>query len=274
VWGRGWLLRDLATAATTHQKRGDAQSGDMSGLSGEQGETVSLALQAAPAAIRRLIELTSSRDERVASVACNAVLYWALGSPRECELAQPWAKVDRNAYNAEELDPIERGLSLVLQQLRGPQVSHPNVIPPRAQAVSPDALQGRLASDLVQQIWAKTGLPIDQLLPQIAQHLPGVVDRMTPGGQQPRPAICSKPAWLSSRTGRRRRPKPFHRPGARDEAKPTVLFTIRRPLRGRAEPPRLWPLAPTCTRLLCLAVPADARAGEDVGPVRVRIPFV
>jgi hypothetical protein len=30
-----------------------------------------------------------------------------------------------------------------------------------------------LASDLVQQISAKTGLPIDQLLPQIAGHLPG-----------------------------------------------------------------------------------------------------
>jgi uncharacterized protein YidB (DUF937 family) len=53
------------------------------------------------------------------------------------------------------------------------------------QPVAPDALHGILGSDLVQQISAKTGLPTDQLLPQIAQHLPGVVDGMTPGGQLP-----------------------------------------------------------------------------------------
>src|SRR5215472_5506489 len=51
------------------------------------------------------------------------------------------------------------------------------------QAVAPDALHGILGSDLVQQISAKTGLPIDQLLPQIAQHLPGLVDGMTPDGK-------------------------------------------------------------------------------------------
>ncbi|HTV44879.1 MAG TPA: YidB family protein [Stellaceae bacterium] len=53
------------------------------------------------------------------------------------------------------------------------------------QAVDPDALHGILGSDLVQQIAAKTGLPIDQLLPQIAQHLPQLVDHMTPDGQVP-----------------------------------------------------------------------------------------
>ena len=53
------------------------------------------------------------------------------------------------------------------------------------QAVSPDALHGILGSDLVQQIAAKTGLPIEQLLPQIAQHLPQLVDGMTPNGQVP-----------------------------------------------------------------------------------------
>jgi uncharacterized protein YidB (DUF937 family) len=53
------------------------------------------------------------------------------------------------------------------------------------QAVAPDALHGILGSDLVQQMAAKTGLPIDQLLPQIAQHLPGLVDHMTPDGQLP-----------------------------------------------------------------------------------------
>ena len=53
------------------------------------------------------------------------------------------------------------------------------------QPVAPDALHGILGNDVVQQISAKTGMPIDQLLPQIAQHLPGVVDGMTPGGQIP-----------------------------------------------------------------------------------------
>ena len=53
------------------------------------------------------------------------------------------------------------------------------------QPVAPDALGGILGSDLVQQISAKTGLPIAQLLPQIAQHLPGLVDGMTPNGQMP-----------------------------------------------------------------------------------------
>ena len=53
------------------------------------------------------------------------------------------------------------------------------------QPVAPDALHGILGSDLVQQIAAKTGLPVDQLLPQIAQHLPGLVDHLTPDGQPP-----------------------------------------------------------------------------------------
>jgi uncharacterized protein YidB (DUF937 family) len=53
------------------------------------------------------------------------------------------------------------------------------------QAVAPDALHGILGSDVVQQISAKTGLPVEQVLPQIAQHLPGVVDGMTPNGQVP-----------------------------------------------------------------------------------------
>lgn len=53
------------------------------------------------------------------------------------------------------------------------------------QAVAPDALHGILGGDVMQQISAKTGLPIAELLPQIAQHLPGLVDGMTPNGQLP-----------------------------------------------------------------------------------------
>ena len=53
------------------------------------------------------------------------------------------------------------------------------------QPVPADALHGVLGSDLVQQIAAKTGLPIDQLLPQIASHLPQLVNEMTPNGEVP-----------------------------------------------------------------------------------------
>lgn len=53
------------------------------------------------------------------------------------------------------------------------------------QPISADAVHGILGSDLVQQIAAKTGLPVDQLLPQIAEHLPQVVDGMTPNGEVP-----------------------------------------------------------------------------------------
>ena len=40
-----------------------------------------LARQAAPKAVRRLIELMGSEDERVAAVACNAILDRAFGKP-------------------------------------------------------------------------------------------------------------------------------------------------------------------------------------------------
>jgi uncharacterized protein YidB (DUF937 family) len=53
------------------------------------------------------------------------------------------------------------------------------------QTVAPDALHSILGSDLVQQISAKTGLPLETLLPQIAQHLPGLVDGITPDGRVP-----------------------------------------------------------------------------------------
>jgi uncharacterized protein YidB (DUF937 family) len=53
------------------------------------------------------------------------------------------------------------------------------------QPVAADALHDVLGSDLVQQIAAKTGLPVEQLLPQIAEHLPQLVDGMTPNGEVP-----------------------------------------------------------------------------------------
>ncbi|MBV8739408.1 MAG: DUF937 domain-containing protein [Alphaproteobacteria bacterium] len=53
------------------------------------------------------------------------------------------------------------------------------------QSVEPQALHNVLGSDLVQQIAAKTGLPVEQLLPQIAEHLPQLVDHLTPNGEVP-----------------------------------------------------------------------------------------
>jgi hypothetical protein len=59
------------------------QSGNPSGHSGEYGDAMWLARQAAPSAVLRLVELIHSDDERVAAVACNAILDRAFGKPRE-----------------------------------------------------------------------------------------------------------------------------------------------------------------------------------------------
>jgi hypothetical protein len=57
------------------------QSGNPSGHSGEYGQAMRLARQAAPYAVHRLIALMDSEDERVAAVACNAILDRAFGKP-------------------------------------------------------------------------------------------------------------------------------------------------------------------------------------------------
>jgi len=59
------------------------RSGNPSGHSGEYGDAMRLARQAAPDAVRRLIELMLSEDERVAAAACNAILDRAFGKPKE-----------------------------------------------------------------------------------------------------------------------------------------------------------------------------------------------
>ena len=60
-------------------------------------------------------------------------------------------------------------------------------------SVAPDQLHGALGSDLVQQLAQRTGLPIEQLMPLIAQHLPGLIDRATPDGQVPAAAPAPAP---------------------------------------------------------------------------------
>jgi hypothetical protein len=74
--------RALPPALRAHCWR-PGQSGNPGGLSGAYGEAMRLAQQAAPDAVRRLIELMESDDERVAAVACNAILDRAFGKPRE-----------------------------------------------------------------------------------------------------------------------------------------------------------------------------------------------
>ena len=70
------------------------------------------------------------------------------------------------------------------------------------QSVTPDALHGILGGELVQRIAAKTGVPVEQLLPQIAQHLPQLIDGMTPNGQVPSGGslLDAGLAFLKSRT--------------------------------------------------------------------------
>jgi hypothetical protein len=57
------------------------QTGNPSGFNGQHGETLRLAREASPDAVRRLIELMRSDDERVAAVAANAILDRAWGRP-------------------------------------------------------------------------------------------------------------------------------------------------------------------------------------------------
>ena len=53
------------------------------------------------------------------------------------------------------------------------------------QQVSPDQLQQVFGQDRIQQMSQQTGLPPQDLLSQLAQHLPNVIDRATPNGQMP-----------------------------------------------------------------------------------------
>jgi len=49
--------------------------------------------------------------------------------------------------------------------------------------ISADTVHQVLGSDMMQQLAARTGLPLDQVSSMIAEHLPHVVDGLTPNGQ-------------------------------------------------------------------------------------------
>ena len=53
------------------------------------------------------------------------------------------------------------------------------------QPVAPDQVHSALGPDLVQQLATRTGLPIGQVLQLASQHLPALIDHMTPEGQVP-----------------------------------------------------------------------------------------
>jgi uncharacterized protein YidB (DUF937 family) len=40
-----------------------------------------------------------------------------------------------------------------------------------------------LGSDMMQQLAAKTGLPLDEVSTMVAEHLPHMIDGLTPNGQ-------------------------------------------------------------------------------------------
>jgi uncharacterized protein YidB (DUF937 family) len=53
------------------------------------------------------------------------------------------------------------------------------------QAISPGQLRQALGQETVEDLSQRTGLPHGDLLSQLSNILPGVVDRLTPNGQLP-----------------------------------------------------------------------------------------
>jgi hypothetical protein len=111
------------------------QSGNPSGHSGEYGEAMRLARQAAPHAVRRLIELaeidqvddqgnliplSADADRRVVTVAANGLIDRAFGKPKDYDPAKdpearPKTKFDPRLYSPEELEQIENVLRLLME---------------------------------------------------------------------------------------------------------------------------------------------------------------
>lgn len=58
--------------------------------------------------------------------------------------------------------------------------------------ISPDALQQALGSGKLEEMARQAGLPVDQLKAELAQHLPQIVDKLSPNGQLPDNAILQQ----------------------------------------------------------------------------------
>jgi uncharacterized protein YidB (DUF937 family) len=55
------------------------------------------------------------------------------------------------------------------------------------QAISPASIESALGSDTIDTLARQTGMNRDELLSAISQHLPSLVDRLTPNGRLPTP---------------------------------------------------------------------------------------
>ncbi len=53
------------------------------------------------------------------------------------------------------------------------------------QAVSPEQVKEVVGGDKLSEMAAKLGLPMDQVAGKLAKYLPGIIDKMTPGGKLP-----------------------------------------------------------------------------------------
>jgi uncharacterized protein YidB (DUF937 family) len=51
--------------------------------------------------------------------------------------------------------------------------------------ITPDQIRQALGSEKVKEMATKLGLPVDKLADLLAQHLPQVIDKATPGGKLP-----------------------------------------------------------------------------------------
>lgn len=92
-------------------------------------------------------------------------------------------------------DPQHGGLNGVLEKLNqagfGDQVK--SWIGTGANLpISPDALQQALGSGKLQELAARVGVSPEVLKEQLAQHLPGLVDKLSPNGQLPDNAMLQQ----------------------------------------------------------------------------------
>ena len=70
--------------------------------------------------------------------------------------------------------------------------------------ISADMVHQVLGSEMMQQLAAKTGLPLEQISNLVAEHLPHVVDGLTPNGTVPtggNDLFAAGAALLKSRFG-------------------------------------------------------------------------
>jgi uncharacterized protein YidB (DUF937 family) len=51
--------------------------------------------------------------------------------------------------------------------------------------ITPDQVQDGLGSDVIQQLAAKAGISVEAAKAQLAEILPGLIDKVTPGGEIP-----------------------------------------------------------------------------------------